>query len=198
MFSGEHTNQAYTNTKLIAHTDLPYYTQPPPVYAFRCVTNELQGGESLYVDSFACAKKFKEESPDMFSILTSTIIPFRNCREGWNMACRFPIIEFVGGNLYRVRDSFFVRDNYQLLEELDIEAREEWYEAYSQWRKIIDEDPQFKIEFKLEAGDLVLIDNWRVYHGRNEYALDGNDGSKRLMELVYIDWNHVQNKLLKE
>ena len=51
---------------------------------------------------------------------------------------------------------------------------------------------------KLEAGDLVLIDNWRVQHGRNAFSVpkDGQ-GGRRAMEVSYIEWSHMQNRLLK-
>ena len=54
------------------------------------------------------------------------------------------------------------------------------------------------IQVKLEGGDLVVIDNWRVQHGRNAFSVSKDvQGGRRAMEVSYIEWSHVQNRLLK-
>ena len=35
-------NEAYGNQYLPCHIDLPYYTEPPPIYFFLCLKNECE------------------------------------------------------------------------------------------------------------------------------------------------------------
>jgi len=74
----DRTNQAYGNHYLAPHIDLPYYTQPPSAYFFYCQANEFDGGESIWVDSFAIIDKMRREKRDFFDILTSVETSFRS------------------------------------------------------------------------------------------------------------------------
>ena len=68
-------------------------------------------------------------------------------------------------------------------------------EVYYSARKKISEfynSNQFRIEFKLIPGDLLMMDNYRLLHGRTSY--DANEG-KRFLQGCYIDYDSTQGKL---
>ena len=68
---------------------------------------------------------------------------------------------------------------------------EKFYEA----RKLIAElyaSTKFEIRFKLEKGDLLMMDNHRLLHGRTSY--DVNEG-KRYLKGCYIDHDSTEGKL---
>ena len=48
---------------------------------------------------------------------------------------------------------------------------------------------------KLQGGTLVLLDNWRVMHGRKEFI--PNSGT-RVIEIAFGDWNHLQSRVLHQ
>ena len=49
-----------------------------------------------------------------------------------------------------------------------------------------------RIEFKLEPKDLIMMDNYRVLHGRTAY--DSN-GGERFLQGCYIDFDSTEGKL---
>ena len=51
---------------------------------------------------------------------------------------------------------------------------------------------KFKIEFKLMPGDLLMMDNHRLLHGRTSY--NPNEG-KRYLQGCYIDYDSSEGKL---
>ena len=51
---------------------------------------------------------------------------------------------------------------------------------------------KFRIEFKLSPGDLLMMDNHRLLHGRTTY--DANEGN-RFLQGCYIDYDSTEGKL---
>ena len=51
---------------------------------------------------------------------------------------------------------------------------------------------KFEIRFKLEKGDLLMMDNHRLLHGRTSY--NSNEG-KRYLKGCYIDHDSTEGKL---
>ena len=51
---------------------------------------------------------------------------------------------------------------------------------------------KFRIEFKLMPGDLLMMDNYRLLHGRTAY--DANEG-KRFLQGCYIDYDSTEGKI---
>ena len=51
---------------------------------------------------------------------------------------------------------------------------------------------KYKIEFKLKTGDLIMMDNYRLLHGRTSY--DTNEG-ERFLQGCYIDYDSTEGKL---
>ena len=50
---------------------------------------------------------------------------------------------------------------------------EPYYAAYRTFSLIL-ESPEFQIRFKLDPGDLYIVDNTQVMHGRTEFSAIGN------------------------
>jgi len=125
-YRADPTNQAYGKHFLAPHIDLPYYTQPPSAYFFYCQANDFEGGESIWVDSFSIIDKMRREKPLYFETLTTVEASFRSFSPtpGWHLAGSYPMIEVNNNNIYRVRDLFFARDEYQMTKDLDTKTRE--------------------------------------------------------------------------
>ena len=67
----------------------------------------------------------------------------------------------------------------------------EWYAAYYEFSHLMN-SPEYLIEFKVEAGQMVVFNNRRVLHGRSGFKLQGND--YRYAELCYMDWDEIRSK----
>ena len=69
------------------------------------IAKHLQGGESLWVDSFAILDKLRTERPDYFEILCSTDVVFRAYSPGLNKAHvvgSYPTVELTQTGWERV------------------------------------------------------------------------------------------------
>ncbi len=64
---------------------------------------------------------------------------------------------------------------------------------YKARKKISDfyNSKKFRIEFKLISGDIMMMDNYRLLHGRTAY--DANEG-KRFLQGCYIDHDSSEGK----
>lgn len=68
---------AYTSLALPAHTDTTYFSDPAGLQMFHLLSHtDGQGGESLLVDGFACAKQMAEIDPELYSVLRRVRVPW--------------------------------------------------------------------------------------------------------------------------
>jgi predicted HD phosphohydrolase len=75
---------------------------------------------------------------------------------------------------------------------LSPEVAEEYYRARKVWLEMA---RQNAIQFKLNEGDLIILDNERVMHGRTEIlASDGDSCTGRFLEGCYIDKDGVTSR----
>ena len=63
-------NNGYQSIPLPLHFDLQYYSQAMQVQFLGCSCNEVEGGESFFVDAMAVVVEMREEQPEYFQILT--------------------------------------------------------------------------------------------------------------------------------
>ena len=74
---------------------------------------------------------------------------------------------------------------------IDKEKLEIFYSARKKLSELYNSD-KFRFEFKLISGDLIMMDNYRLLHGRTRY--DANEG-KRFLQGCYIDYDSTEGKL---
>ena len=67
----------------------------------------------------------------------------------------------------------------------------EFYEAYQRFGRML-ESPAYTIRLKLAPGDLFIVDNLRVLHGRKGYAASGGE---RHLQGCYADRDGLRSKL---
>nr|XP_015194132.1 PREDICTED: gamma-butyrobetaine dioxygenase [Lepisosteus oculatus] len=53
--------------------------------------------------------------------------------------------------------------------------------------------PQNLVTYRMEPGDVVTFDNWRLLHGRRSYV--STRGTPRHLEGAYLDWDEVMSRL---
>ena len=179
---------AYTSIALTPHTDNPYRKPIPCIQLLHCIENEVQGGLSTLVDGFAVADHLKKKYPDLFKILTKTKVRFRFVDKTIILENWGELIELDQNN--KVKQ---VRYSTRLDYVPAIEKKE--LEKFYQARKLISKlysSSDFEIRFKLQKGDLLMMDNHRLLHGRTAY--NANEGN-RYLKGCYIDHDSTEGRL---
>jgi gamma-butyrobetaine dioxygenase len=171
---------AYTSLFLDPHTDNPYRSPVPGVQLLHCLANETSGGLSTLVDGFAAAEALRTQDPESFLILARTPVRFRFRDTDTELVRSSTLIEVdAAGGIEAI--NFSPRLDYVPL------LHPQELSAYFRARKALDHllrSPQFELRFLLQAGDLMMMDNRRLLHGRT--AFDPREGLRHLQG-CYID-----------
>jgi gamma-butyrobetaine hydroxylase len=180
-------NLAFTAMALGNHTDNPYRDPVPQLQLLHCLEAADAGGESVVVDGFAAADRLRREAPDAFAVLTRTQVDFRYVETGMvDLRHAAPLIELdVAGEVRTVRY------NNRSIGPLDLDADTvpEFYAAYRRFGRLL-HDPAMTVGFRLRQGDLFIVDNRRVLHGRRGFA-----GGRRHLQGAYADADSLMSKL---
>lgn len=171
---------AYTPVALSAHTDQPYRLPTPGLQFLHAVRNQASGGESTVVDGLAAVEALRDSDRAAFEVLCQLSVEWRYDIGSDVVVGRAPIIELaVDGSLRQLR--FSPRLDFPPAAEPDVV--DAWYAAR---RQLFDRlnDPQHQIEFKMQDGDVIVVDNHRVLHGRRPF--DPTVGHRHLQG-CYID-----------
>lgn len=185
------TNLAFTGLALGNHTDNPYRDPVPQLQLLHCLAQASEGGESVVVDGFNAAERLRRESPEDFELLTRHAVPFRYVEDGdsvrqVDLQAKSPLIELGSeGALYAVRYNNRSAAPLDLPEELVIP----YYRAYRRFGRLL-HDPQATAGFRLKAGDLFIVDNRRVLHGRRGFG-----SGHRHLQGAYSDKDSLLSKL---
>jgi len=179
---------AYTSLELAPHTDNPYRNPVPCIQMLHCIENEVNGGYSTLVDGFTVTEKLKKDYPEYYEILTKTKVRFQFIDQDVVLEDWAEMIQLDDqGNFKQVR--FSPRLDFVPL--MDKEKLDLYYSARNKISELYNSD-NYRIEFKLLPGDLLMMDNHRLLHGRTSF--DANEG-KRFLQGCYIDYDSTQGKL---
>lgn len=166
------------------HNDLTYCCGDNLVQFIYCTQNNASGGESLVVDGFGVAQDFRKDYPDYFKILVETPLPFWRVQHEhqYFFSSEKTIIELDReGELAAIR---FSQKN--CMPYLPFEQIESFYQAYSAFSRYMN-NLDYRYCFRLQPGNCLLMQNFRVLHGRA--AFDPSSGSRE-MRVGYIDWDY--------
>ena len=179
---------AYTSLPLAPHTDNPYRKPVPCIQLLHCIENEVGGGLSTLVDGLAVTEELKKEHPSFFQILTEIKVRFQFVDDNVVLEDWAEMIQLdENKRLKQVR--FSPRLDFVPL--MDKGKLELYYAARNKISEMYNSE-KFRIEFKLKPGDLLMMDNYRLLHGRTEY--NANEGN-RFLQGCYIDYDSTEGKL---
>ena len=179
---------AYTSLPLAPHTDNPYRKPVPCIQLLHCIENEVGGGLSTLVDGLAVTEELKKEHPSFFQILTEIKVRFQFVDDNVVLEDWAEMIQLdENKRLKQVR--FSPRLDFVPL--MDKEKLELYYAARNKISEMYNSE-KFRIEFKLKPGDLLMMDNYRLLHGRTEY--NANEGN-RFLQGCYLDYDSTEGKL---
>lgn len=161
-----HDDTAYSQTFLAPHTDGTYCHDAPGLQMFCCIDRDGAGGESIIVDGFAVADTLAVDHPDDFATLTGVAVAAHYIEPGIELRSARPALRLdATGRLVQVSLNNYDRSP-MLLEPAEMER---FYTAYGRLQHMAD-DPNRWLSIRLEAGDVLINDNWRVLHGRQAYT----------------------------
>jgi len=178
------TDTAYTDAALSSHTDNPYREPIPGIQFLHCLKNEVSGGLSTLVDGIAITERLAEESPEQAALLETVNVRYRYhgpaaILENWG-----PMIERDHrGIVYRVRLS----NKLDYVPALDNDTLDMFYAARRRLNELSNDD-EFQIRFPFKEGTLLMMDNYRLLHGRTAY--NGKQGHRHLQG-CYTDHDGV-------
>lgn len=181
---------AYTDQRLGMHNDLPYFQYVPGIIFLHCITQfEGQGGENDLADGFQVAEYLKQNHPKEYRLLTDTPVYFwdkgtaqvKQETTEYHKIVNIPIIveDRLSGAVVRVNNSQ-LRNSYL---DLPPEQVNPWYAALKLFNQTID---QQSIRNKLNSGEMLVMDNTRLLHGRTGY---NSALGERYMNQAYLDWD---------
>ncbi len=181
-------NLANTSLGLQPHTDNPYRDPVPTLQLLACLNSDLEGGDSLVVDGFAAAARLQQENPSWFELLAGHCARFEYAGNGVRLRAKKPVIELgPDGELLAIR---FNNRSAAALVDVPYAAMPGYYGALRRFAELV-EDPQLTRKFRLMPGDLFIVDNTRVLHGRTAFS----GGGRRWLQGCYADRDAVLSML---
>jgi gamma-butyrobetaine dioxygenase len=179
------TNLAYTGLGLGAHTDNPYREPTPTLQLLHCLASSADGGENTLVDAFRVAQDLPR---DDFELLVRWPLRFRYADADAELEAETPVLSLdARGDVCAVHYNTRSAQPFRL----PADVVGPYYAAYQRFGRML-ESPEYRIQFKLAAGDLFIVDNLRVLHGRTAYAATGGE---RHLQGCYADRDALRSKL---
>lgn len=178
---------AYTNLPLVTHTDEGYRDPAPTIQLQHFLVADATGGESTLVDGFKIAEDLRRTQPSFFEALSTTMLDFHFAdATAEHRACE-PIINlYPDGRIRSIRYS-----NHSVLPFLlPYEQMDAFYDAYRTFGRMRESD-EYQLRLKMGAGDMYIVDNHRVLHGRTGFS----SGGARHLQSCYIERDELASRL---
>lgn len=169
-----------TAQALSPHADNPYRHPGPGYIIMHCLKNSAVGGESNMVDGFHAAQSLHKSDPSAFNALCRIKPNFRHAEASAILEDSGALIELdLENNLKRIRFS----NRTEQVPPLSSNELDQYYAARQRFAEIIFSDAM-NYQLKLNPGEGLIWDNYRILHGRT--AFDTSTG-ERHMRHCYMD-----------
>ncbi len=179
-------NIGFTDQALPLHTDCSGYSWPPNVMVFHCIQNEVTGGESHYVDGEKILEYLKVHAPEALDILTSIDVEYRLYADNADTITKAPpIILNDDGSLKLMR---YANWTVQPIRSVPFNMVPGYYDAHRVLSAAVN-DPANLFSYRCQQGDMLIINNHRVLHGRG--AFDGSGGMRHFQQ-VYMELDDLE------
>lgn len=210
---GEINDTAFTKDALHGHTDTSYLLDSPGLQIFNCVAQsepttadglnhegEIEGATKL-IDGFKIIEVLKEKYPETYDFFVSTSLKWHCIESGVFVKAWAPVISFEPGSTTAIKQ---FRYNSYDLSPIDYLAPEKMI-AYYKHTKIINDlirSPKYISYMRMNVGEMILVDNHRVCHGRTAFTgfrnmvgcyMGRDDWMSKLRTLLPADENALIN-----
>ena len=181
-------NLAYTDLGLGLHTDNPYRDPVPGFQALHCLLPAVDGGDNQFADSFAISEHLRHVHPEAFAILTQKAVPFHYRARDVELYSEKPMIQ-----LGMQGEVIAVHYNNRSIAPLPPSGPglAEYYQAYRDFAQHL-RQAQRQLRMRMNKGDLVVFDNWRVLHARTSFS------AARHLQGCYLTKDSVYSRVALE
>lgn len=156
------SNLAFTPQPLSLHTDNPYRDPCPSLQLLHCLQQADEGGLTALSDGFYAARKLQKVAPDAFALLSECETPFYYES---TTASLHSTQKMIGVTSNGDVEKIHINNRSMAPLSLPFDTTAAFYDALFKFRHIL-ESEESQYTFALESGDLLLLDNERVLHGR--------------------------------
>jgi gamma-butyrobetaine dioxygenase len=185
--TGKTYDLSMTPRALEPHVDNPYRLPQPGYTTLHCIQNDAVGGDSALVDGLYVAKTIRRDRPDLFEALTTVPVVFRYIDDQAILETSLPFISLgPDGSIQHIR--YHGRCDQVIA--TDPETLTTFYEARRLYSSLIN-DRQTQVRFKLNPGEMFIVDNYRLFHARTAFNLETG---ARHMQQAYIDRDVVSSR----
>ena len=178
---GYGVRRSLTNLKQAMHTDGPWLGATPHHMGLACVRQAADGGMSRVASLATVHNRLLETAPDLLARLYQPFHWDRQAEhaEGDRPASWQPVFTWDGERLRARYYDDYVHNGYRLMgAALDAAG----LAALDAMQAII-EAPETVYEFRLAPGQLFLLDNHRLAHGRSAFQDSAVAGGRLLLRL---------------
>jgi alpha-ketoglutarate-dependent taurine dioxygenase len=182
----EPDNLTRTSRGVPVHTGNPYRDPVPGFQLLHCLAASGEGGESIFVDGMAIAERLRAHDIEAFNLLCQTPILFRFQDAEVDLVAERAMLELDTQGQFR---SIYYNDRSIAPLPLKGPRLKKFYAAYGQLARLLNEAAR-SVVYRLQPGDLVLLDNTRVLHGRTAFA-----GGTRHLQGCYVDADGLYSSL---
>ena len=174
--------------ELTPHTDEMYRIDPPGITLFHVVVQSPIGGESSLVDGLRLAERLGQENPDALQTLCEIPARFhRELDEGRHFDIQAPIFrQDANGIITGIR----LNDRCMAPVDATPTDTERFYDALRPLLDIIYSKDE-TIQFKIDAGQMLIFNNHRLLHGRSSF----DSASSRHVRIVHVDLDEFHSRL---
>ncbi len=178
---------AYTNLPLVVHTDEAYRDPAPTVQLQHFLRNDTSGGSATLTDGFKVAADLRRDQPEMFRLLAAHTLHFHFADANAELAASGPVITLSPeGEVTAIRYSNHSARPFRL----PAHVVGPYYEAYRTFGRMR-ESEQYQLRLDMQAGEMYIVDNRRVMHGRSGFS----SGGARHLQSCYIERDELLSRL---
>jgi len=177
------------------HTDTCWRQTLTGLLLLHCLKAHSNGGQSIVVDGFAVAERMREKHYEQFKLLCDLPLSFGSKvgeYDDWRVQGRV-ISVAADGVLEGIR---FNGNSFEQLE-LPAELIEPTYQALETFESILF-DRALWWQPLLQPGDLLLVDNHRVLHGREAFDPAGGERHLQSCSVDRDDFHARYRRLAKQ
>jgi [2-(trimethylamino)ethyl]phosphonate dioxygenase len=168
------------------HTCGPYRDPVPGFRLLHCLLNDGRGGDSNFVDGMTAAERLRVHDGNAFAMLCETPILYRFQDAAVDLAVERTMIEVDTHQQFRA-----IHYNDRFIAPLPLKGPllKKYYAAYRQMADLLC-DPARSVIYRPQPGDLLLLDNTRILHGRTK-----GEGSPSHWQGCYLDADGLYSSL---
>lgn len=174
-----------SNNEILAHTENARPPYPPWLICLMCLAQGAIGGESLLYSGYELHNRVLRRRPDLIPRLYQDFVFGRHAEDypdgrRWDS---WPVFRIVGGHL-SIRYGRYWLDAAERESGIDMDplAREA--------ADVIDSilaDNRMPVQFKLQPGDILIVDNHKVLHARAAFVDGPPPQSRRRLLRLWLD-----------